>query len=423
MKGNHLPLPSTVSKILNIMIITVCVDSDTTDQIVRAAKKMTWLVGSSSFDAYISTTRRPSLGFEMRSAEQCIAIVDFDKNSAQASETAQYLIQILAGKLTVIALAKNSDSSTLLTAMRSGCNEFLYKPLQESAVEEVFDRLGQRWTNSASSIEPAGGSILSLLGVKGGGGTTTLAIHLAMYLVQCHQKRTLLIDNHSELGHVCIYLGLDGSRFHFHELIRNVSRLDSELLQGFVAKHASGLEILSSPDVCDGAKSMDPDAVAKTLEFLRSEYDYVIIDCAKLFDETNLAILRSSAYIYLIATQEFAAIRDLSRYVDKLIQIDNSMEKLRVVINRFIPSYAIDIGNIEKAIKIPVSLCISDNYQELMRSANIGETIPPKSKMEFSVQLVKWVESIVGTPQPITSVKKDKKYLPIWKKALLQSDS
>ena len=74
--------------------------------------------------------------------------------------------------------------------------------------------------NSVASARTAPlGSVLSFFGAKGGVGSTTLAVHLAMYLVQCHQKRVLLIDNHPELGHVCVYLGLDGSRFHFNEVV------------------------------------------------------------------------------------------------------------------------------------------------------------------------------------------------------------
>jgi pilus assembly protein CpaE len=383
---------------------------------------MPWLVRASSFDAYISAARRPSLGSEMKAVDACIAIVNFDKDPNQAAETAQYLTQVLGRKLTIIAIAKDNDPAMLLMAMRAGCSEFLYEPLQESAVAQMLDRLAQLWSNSVMQ-SAVGGSIVSFFGVKGGVGTTTLAMHLAMYLVQCHQKRTLLIDNHPELGHVCVYLGLDGSRYHFHELVRNVSRLDSELLHGFVANHPSGLDVLSSPDAYGETKNMDPESVAKTLEFLRSEYDYVIIDCGMSFGETNLAVIHASARVHLIATQEFAAIRDLSRCVDKFSQVDSMTDKLQVVVNRFTSSYAIHMDQIEKAIKLPVSFCISDCYTELVRSANLGETISPKSKLAFASQLVKWTEAMVGSSQRIAVIKKDKKIFPIWKRALLHPDS
>ena len=123
--------------------------------------------------------------------------------------------------------------------MRAGCSEFLYKPYNEAVLLESLHRMQEQLaTPSVKNV--AHGSVLSFFGAKGGVGSTTLAVHLATYLVENHQKKVLLIDNHLELGHVCVYLGLDGSRYHFAEVVRNVNRLDSELLRGFIAKHPSG---------------------------------------------------------------------------------------------------------------------------------------------------------------------------------------
>ena len=117
--------------------------------------------------------------------------------------------------------------------------------------------------------------------------------------------------------------------------MRNLSRLDSELLRGYIATHASGLEVLSSPDVCGGRKATDPESMAQTLDFLRGEYDYVIVDCPTALDETTLSVIEASNQVYLVATPEIGSIRDLSRYVDSLSQNDQNTEKVKVVINRF----------------------------------------------------------------------------------------
>ena len=82
------------------------------------------------------------------------------------------------------------------------------------------------------------GSIFAFFGAKGGVGTTTLAVHLATLLAADNKsKKVLFIDNHLQFGHACMYLGVDGSNFHFQELVRNVNRMDSELLGSFLARH------------------------------------------------------------------------------------------------------------------------------------------------------------------------------------------
>lgn len=390
MKSNH---PAAT---YDVAVITICVESEIAEQMVQAVESMPWAVTASSFEAYISAVRRPYFGPQISAAKACIAIVDFDLNPEQAVESTAYLQQLFAGRLTVIALAESRDPELLLKAMRGGCSEFLHKPYSPRVFADTLRRLETQWTNTAAA-PAAVGNILTFLGVKGGVGTTTLAVHLAIYLVQYHGKRTLLIDHHPELGHVCVYLGLDGTRYNYQEVVRSVSRLDSELLRGFVAKHPSGLEVLSSPDLCAGTKSLDPDAVTRTLEFLKTEYDYVIVDCPGSLDETTKAIIDASASVYLVATPDIGAIRDLSRYVDNLMLGQGTTEKMQVVVNRDSSRFAVNVEHIEKAIRLPVAIRLPNSYADLVKSANLGEPISLKNKSEFTSQFIKWANTLVGS--------------------------
>jgi len=399
--------------IFQAAVITVCVEPETAERIVDAIETMPWAVTSSSFEAYISAVRRPYFGPQVNVANACIAVVDYDLDSAQAVETTKYLQQLFPGRITVIALSGSRNPDLLLMAMRAGCSEFLNKPFNSSALGETLARLEQQYSNTANK-PIANGSILSFLGVKGGVGTTTLAVHLAMYLVQSHAKKVLLIDHHEELGHVCVYLGVDGSRSPYSEVVRNVSRLDSELLSGFVVKHASGLEVLSSPDVCGASTPIDPESVTRTLEFLRGEYDYVIIDCPSMLDATTLAVVNASSNVYLVATPEIGAIRDLSRFVDKLMQVEGSNGKMQVVINRVSSRYAVNVEHIEKAIRLPVAIRLPNSYAELVRSVNLGEPISLKTKSEFTTQFMQWANTLVGSTAEVPKPKTKASIFAMW---------
>ncbi len=221
-----------------------------------------------------------------------------------------------------------------------------------------------------------------------------------MFLVRGLGKKVLLIDNHAQLGHVVLYLGMDGSNHHFYDLVQNVSRLDQELLRGFIATHSSGLDVLSSPDVYGGSWKTDADSVERTLEFLSTQYDFVLLDCEASFEDINLAVIAFSNWIYLVATPEIGAIRDLSRYVDGLIQNEQATKKLQVVINRYSSHEAVTIEQIERAVHLPIAIKISNNYGELVRSINIGEPLSADSKSDFSLQMTKWAASLVGVATP-----------------------
>ena len=204
----------TNSSTLSAAIVTVSVGEEQIQGLVDAGESIAWTLTTADFESYISAARRPNISQQIRSSDICIAVVDFDKNLEQAVESVLYLQQIFAGKVSVVALSKSKDPEVMLVAMRNGCSEFLAKSFDQEDLIQLFERLAHQRT-TLPLRNAMSGSVLSFFGAKGGVGSTTLAVHLALYLVQCHQKKTLLIDNHAELGHICVYLGIDGTRFHF----------------------------------------------------------------------------------------------------------------------------------------------------------------------------------------------------------------
>ena len=354
----------------NVALISVGLDPDLAADIVDTASGMVWVVHPADCEGYISAAKRPPFPQSVKLAHHCIAVIDFDKDIDQAIESAAYIQELFSGKAALVARSVSQDHETL-------------------------GRINQQWTTRAAS-NAARGSVLTFIGSKGGVGTTTLAVHFATYLVQCHKKKTLLIDNHPQLGHVCVYLGIDGSSNYFQELVRNLSRLDSELLRGYIATHSSGLDILSSPDVCGDKKATDPESMSQTLDFLRGEYDYILVDCAGTLDDTNLAVIEASNQVFLVATPEIGAIRDLSRLVDNLSQNEQNAEKVKAVINRFSSQHGVSLEQIEKAIKLPIGVKLPNSYAEVVRSGIVGEPISPKQKGEFPAEMLKWVISVAG---------------------------
>ena len=402
------------SGLISVALITVSLDVKLADEIADSVLRMAWAVHRADCEGYISAVKRPPFPPAVKAASACIAVIDFDKDIEQAVVAASYIQELYAGKVAMVAMSASQDPDILLRAMRAGCTEFIGWNLDEIAFSEMLNRIFQQWS-AKTTRKAVRGEVVTLFGAKGGVGTTTLAVHLAMYLVLCQQKKTLLIDNHPQMGHACIYLGIDGSRYHFQELVRNLSRLDSDLLRGYIATHESGLDVLASPDVCSGMKTLDPESITQTLDFLRSEYDYVIVDSPCSLDESNLSVIDASSEVYLIATPEIAAIRDLSRFVDSLSQGDHDIEKVKVVINRFSSQHALTIEQIEKAIRLPVAVKLPNGYAEVTRSAILGEPINPKQKTDFSIPIVKWVNAMAGNADPEEIIAPKKSLFSFWK--------
>jgi pilus assembly protein CpaE len=376
-----------------VAVIHVCLDAKTSEEITSVLQRMPWQPAEARFDAYISSERRPSLPPQMNAANLRMAFVDFDTDPDAAAESTRHLKQIFQNNITVIAVAQRLDPEFLLTAMRAGCSEFLQRPVVLLSLTKIISHIGEQGV--AKKQIPMPGTILSFFGAKGGVGTTTIAVHFASYLVECCGKRTLLIDNRFELGHVCTYLGLDGSHFTFQEVLQNVSRLDSELLKGYVAKHSSGLDVLSSPELGGNAPSVSSASMTQTLDFLRGEYDFVVVDSSMSMSEENIAIIESSSESYMVAAPDVASLRDLARYLEAMKHVGDTRANLKVVINHYSGGTHIGIEQIETAIAHSVAFKLPGSA-ELEQTSNLGQTLQPRGKSDFAKQMVRWVTSVAG---------------------------
>lgn len=377
-----------------LCVLTVCADSATIDDVMRATLQVFAAQFVGGLTDYLSRTANLDILQRAQDSEACLCVIDFDRDRIEAVQTAKALQQMFGASITMIALSERADPALILDAMRSGCNEYLVKPVRIEQLSDSLVRLQSRWAGSEKASALRGG-VLAFLGTRGGAGATTLAVHIATFLASAHERRVLLVDLHSQLGHVGLYLGLPGSRYDFPELVRNVGRLDSALLSGFVAHHVSGVDVLQSPDVLDTTTEAAVDDAERALLFLRGLYDYVIFDCQRSFTGANLAIIDHADELYLIATPDVPAVRDLSRCVDRLIQCNISPGKLKVAVNRYSSAGAVTLQQIEKAIRQPISITIPNCSSDLIRAMNTGTPLDPAGKSEFVSQVRKWAASLV----------------------------
>jgi len=214
------------------------------------------------------------------------------------------------GRATLVALSAGENPELILNAMRAGCTEYLRKPLQPDELATCLQKLCERNRTTARGLGPSSGRILGFMGVRGGAGATTIAVHLGTYLAQCQSRKTLLIDCHPCLGHAAMLLGLEADGYSFPEMVGNISRLDHELLNSFVARHASGLHVLRSPDAVSPAPSLCTEALELAIRFASGVYDFALIDCPSGMDENNQAVVRCCDEFHFVATPELPAVRD-----------------------------------------------------------------------------------------------------------------
>ena len=290
--------------------------------------------------------------------------------------------------------------------MRAGCTEYLHKPLQANELASCLQKLRRRWLATSPGIAPVCGRMVGFVGVRGGAGTTTVAVHLGTFLARRQSQKTLLIDTHLQLGHVGMLLGMDSHGYHFLDLVGDIARLDRSLVSSYVAHHASGLDLLPSPGALQPARPIATDAWERALGFVAELYDFILLDCPPGMEELNQVSVRCCAEVHLVATPELPAVRDLARYLARLQELQVPAEKLKVIINRQDSHRTVSVEQIEQAIGHPVNLVLPASAAELVRAVDTGEPISPDKKSEFANQIRKWACALAPAAAPATEVKR-----------------
>ena len=388
-----IPATARASEV-NYAIFCVCPTQELLNGIMAASDLAPQTFFAGEFRDYITLEKRPQFSQAIKEARACLAFVDFDRDIELALKTVERLSQIFLSRISVIGTGSPLSSDVLLRAVRAGCIDFLPTPVGTADISAAIQRFQQ-----SSVTHPQGqasvGRVLAFFGAKGGVGTTTLAVHLANYLVVCKGKKTLLIDHKHQLGHVALYLGLKDTQYYFDELLKNVDRLDTELLNGFAIRHGSGLDVMASPEIATAYHEGKLDELERAMDFLRSEYDYILIDSSVEYQDTKMSIIAEADEVFLVSTPDVASLRDLARLVEHIGLSPDANGKLHLIVNRSTANDSLTSAQIQKAVRFPVSHTVPNNYADLLRAINQGEPISPLRSSSFNQALGEIAREIV----------------------------
>jgi pilus assembly protein CpaE len=322
-----------------------------------------------------------------------ICLVDLDQRADEGTRTCQRLRDGCEG-VAVFAACSDLDPEHIVAALRAGCSEYLAKPFQLDDVTAALTRLEQRRRIRSEGVTK--GKLVTVMGAKGGSGVTSLSIHLALNLVQRRQKKVVIVDQHPALGDVSLYLGLPRHRYSFYELVHNTDRLDRDLLEGFILRHDSGLEVLDSPESMDAFEDTSPEAIEHTLAFLADSYDFVIIDCPPGMSEATCAAIRQSEHLAIVITPELPAIRNAARSIEYLTSLHYPEESIDIILNRYSKRGLLSNEEIEAALHRPIAIKLPNDYSQVVNAINSGTPIRFDRRSDLPVAFDAWGMYLAG---------------------------
>src|SRR5215469_9668711 len=374
--------PESFSSNEPLSVVGVCLDEETWTVLKLFAESAPLIQLRSHISQYrIQDT--DSVADWLGSPTPDICIIDFDRDRRKASQAAEN-VHSVAPDTALFAVSSDSQPDLIIQAMRSGCSEYLLKPMGREQLLNAVARVGGR---RRERLQPFKAQVLAFMGAKGGCGVTSLVTQLGALLASSFGKKTLIVDLHADFGDAALYLGLTKYRYHFFELVENNDRLDAELLASFLARHSSGLELIPAPEGNDTQRRILPGAVAQTFDFLRMRYDYILVDMAPGLSDENLELIRHCDQLHVVTVAEVSALRNVVRHFDYLTRKEIPRERFRVVLNRHQKRALISDSEIEKTIGQRIFWKVPNQYAHVVKAINGGDPVAQLSSSDVTKNL------------------------------------
>ena len=280
----------------------------------------------------------------------------------------------------VIAAGSALSHDLLLAAMRAGISDFLAKPVTREALLEAFQRVSLLYGRTSTRLRRPG-QIFAFFSPKGGSGCTTISTNLAVMLNRLTGKRTLLVDLDLELGEVALLLGLQ-PRYNFLDLVQNFHRMDAGLLASYVEEHGSGVHLLSAPlHLSDNFRAEQAEVVTgddtrQILHFLRSHYEYIVVDTAKAFSPVTLGVFDQADFVFLVTNVDLPSLRNVQRALPMVKRmLPQGEQQIRLIVNRYNSGNDISLSDIERSLGLKVYSTVTNDYQTVIQSLNDGKPL------------------------------------------------
>lgn len=174
-----------------------------------------------------------------------------------------------------------------------------------------------------------GGQVVVVLRARGGAGATTLAINLAVE--QAATASTALVDLDIQNGAVALALDLPDS-VEASALVKGLTAPDAAFLDRAMQRHASGVDVLTAPDVFAPLSAITPALVAHLIDTLRARYDHVVIDMPQAVVEWISPVLERTSRVVLVSDMTLPALKRSKRLLD-LISDEHMTLPVQIVIN------------------------------------------------------------------------------------------
>lgn len=273
-------------------------------------------------------------------------------------------------KTPVLLCSHNMEPEFLIRVMQVGIREFLPLPLNRNDVEAAVNRVWTSLRRQESAVSQKG-QVIVITGHKGGSGSTTVSVNLAVAMAEQTSGNLALVDLGRPFPDVGNFLDLEPT-YSILDVAKNLSEVDHAFIERIVQPYGNNLHILHGCMDFREQDSIDSEALDKIFTILRSLYKYIIVDLSHWMDEFFLHVMMEADLVLMLTGLTVPDLRNLKRLWPALMEWYHERQKIKLVVNRFDRSNGLQLRDVEQMLQQSVFATLPSDYFIMMEALNLG---------------------------------------------------
>jgi pilus assembly protein CpaE len=318
----------------------------------------------------------------------------------------------------VLVVAPAQDVEARIAFLEAGADDVIdgkfARSELESRVMALLIRTGKVRPELAERTTAS--ELVAFFSPKGGVGTTTLAVNVAVLLAgggapvaagangtapTLPSSRVLLIDLDLQFGQVATHLNLT-PRFDLAGLANDDQALaDPDIARSYLTIHGSGLAVLAAPARPEADFRVSVEHVQRIIDLLSPSFDHIVVDLGSRLDPRSLWVLEQADAHAFVLFPEIAALRGMSLLLAFLEETTQLQARTLLVVNHVFPKELLKTRDVENLLRAKPAAEVPYTEIDMIRSVNEGvPLVTTRPASAAAAAMRRLAQAVIGIDAP-----------------------
>jgi pilus assembly protein CpaE len=292
-----------------------------------------------------------------------LILLDLSLSRAEGDDSLSHFRRLYeeAAGVPIVVLCRAEEESAALSAVRAGAADYMIKDRCATDLERLVQSVVERHRHPAgalrtkSSSTRKAGTMITLLGAKGGVGTTTLALNMGSVLAR--RSKAIVAELRPSLGTLSQFVRQHSQTRNFTSLLNLEPAAIAEAQAAaclWPYRPIPGLSLLFGPQTVEPAGVLSQAHATAILSLLAGLADFIVIDLPAELSDTNRAVIRASDLLALVVERDPICVQAAKMILRAIESWSDAPQTVAIIVNRTPLASSASMAEIESQLGIPI---------------------------------------------------------------------